>query len=69
MGVHPSFWFLNSVSFAYRLFVGIKAWALYVWFSKSLSGIGSNVEVDAVIQRICRKTRDFDVLSSISHFE
>ena len=49
MGVHPSFWFLNSVSFAYRLFVGIKAWALYVWFSKSLSGIGSNVEVDAVI--------------------
>ena len=69
MGVYPSFWYFNSVSLACRVVVGIKTWALYFWFSKSLSGIGSNVEVDAVFLRICRKTRDFDVLSSISHFE
>jgi|GEM_PF-3919724 len=69
MGVHPSFWYFNSVSLACRVVVGIKAWALYVWFSKSLSGIGSNVEVDAVIQRIYRKINDFGVFSAISHFE
>ena len=49
MGVYPSFWYFNSVSLACRVVVGIKTWALYFWFSKSLSGIGSNVEVDAVI--------------------